>query len=443
MTDRTPHHPAPPAMYSTDTRTLQPGDTYVAIRGERFDGHDFVPQAVAGGAAAVVVDRDDEVPDGVEVVRTDDTLAWVTSEAAAKLAASGAAVVALTGSVGKTTTKNAVLAVLAEDRPVVAAEGNLNTPLGLGLTVLNRDLDPDTTVVMEMGARIPGDIAELCRLFPPSVSVVTNVKGVHLETLGTLDGIAHEKGAIVRALGAGGTACLNADDARVRAMRDGLDARVLLYGRAADADVGPDAVTATLPILGDHALMTALAAAAVGRALGLDDATVNRGLGKIKPEKGRLVRLPGRGGSTLVDDTYNASPEATVAALRVLAGQEAERRVALLGDMLELGEGEIDQHVDVLQAAREHADLVVAVGDLMGQAAERLEGGAVHTYPTSTALADDLGAGRPFTPGPGDAVLVKGSQGARMERVAAALLHPDTDPADVLARQSESWKQTE
>ena len=432
-------------MYSTDTRTLQPGDTYVAIRGERFDGHDFVADAVAGGAAAVVVDRAVEVPDGVGVVRTDDTLGWVTSEASAKLAASGAAVVALTGSVGKTTTKNAVLAVLREDRAAVAAEGNLNTPLGLGLTVLNRDLGPDTTVVMEMGARIPGDIAELCRLFPPTVSVVTNVKGVHLETLGSLEGIAHEKGAIVRALGPGGTACLNADDARVRAMGDGLDARVLLYGRAPDADVGPDAVTATLPILGDHALMTALAATAVGRALGLSDETINRGLGRIQPEKGRLVRLPGRGGSTLIDDTYNASPEATVAALDVLAGQDAERRVALLGDMLELGETEVDQHVDVLRAALDRADLVVAVGGIMGRAAERVGdgGGALRTYPTSTALADDLGAGRPFAPGPGDAVLVKGSQGARMERVAAALLHPDTDPADVLARQSESWRQTE
>ena len=434
-------------MHSTDTRTLQPGDTYVAIRGERFDGHDFVPQAVAGGAAAVVVEQDVDVPDAVEVVRVESTLGYLTAEARATLAASGAEVVAITGSVGKTTTKNAILAALRERFEVVAAEGNLNTPLGLSLMVLNRTLGPGAKVVMEMGARFEGDIAELCRLFPPSVSVVTNVKGVHLETFGSVEAIAREKGEIVAGLRPGGTAVLNADDPRVRAMRARHDGPALLYGRAADADLGPDVVTATLPILGDHAVMTALAAAAVGRALGLDDAAINRGLGAIQPEKGRLVRLRGRGGSVLIDDTYNASPEATVAALGVLAGQDATRRLALLGDMLELGADEVDQHVGVLDAALAHADLVVAVGEIMGRAAERVgatrRGGAVLTYPTSTALADDLGAGRPFAPGPGDAVLVKGSQGVRMERVAAALLHPALDPADVLARQSLSWRQTE
>ena len=437
----------PSLVYSTDTRTLQPGDTYVAIRGERFDGHNFVPQAVAGGAAAVVVERDVDVPDTVEVRRVESTLGWVTAEAHRKLAASEADVVAITGSVGKTTTKNAVIAVLRERFRVVAAEGNLNTPLGLGLMVLNRTFDADTKVVMEMGARLVGDIAELCRLFPPAVSVVTAVQGVHLETFGSLDAIEREKGEIVAGLRPGGTAVLNADDPRVRAMTSRHDGPDLLYGTAPDADLGPDVVTATLPILGEHATMTALAAAAVGRALGLDDATINRGLGAIEPEKGRLVRLPGRGGAVLLDDTYNASPAATRAALRVLAGQDAARRVALLGDMLELGADELDQHVDVLEAALDHADLVVAVGEIMGRAAARVgatrRGGAVETYATSTALADDLGAGRPFEPGPGDAVLVKGSQGVRMERVAAALLDPDTDPVDVLARQSESWRQTD
>ena len=433
-------------MFSTDTRTLQPGDTYVAIRGERFDGHDFVPQAVAGGAAAVVVERAVDVPDAVEVVRVESALDYLTSEAHAALAASGAEVVAITGSVGKTTTKNAVLSVLRERFEVVAAEGNLNTPLGLSLMVLNRTLGPDTKVVMEMGARFEGDIAELCRLFPPAVSVVTNVKGVHLETFGSLDAIEYEKGEIVAGLRDGGTAVLNADDPRVRAMRARHDGPALLYGTAADADVRPALIAVDLPILGEHAVMTALAAAAVGRAFGLDDAAVNRGLGVIEPEKGRLVRLDGRGGSVLIDDTYNASPEATAAALRVLSRQDATRRIALLGDMLELGDDEVDQHVATLGVAAEHADLVVAVGEIMGRAAERWRaerGGAVLTYPTSTALADDLGAGRPFAPGRGDAILVKGSQGVRMERVTAALLHPATDPAEVLPRQSESWLQTD
>ena len=432
--------------YSTDTRTLQPGQTYVAITGEVYDGHDFIPQAIEKGAAAIVTEQDlsADVAGDAEVLRVESALGFLTSRAAEAVRESGADVVAITGSVGKTTTKTAILAVLREAFPVVYAEGNLNTPLGLSLMVLNHELRADTRIVMEMGARFEGDIRELCTLFPPTVSVVTNVKGVHLETFGSLDAIEAEKGEIIAGLRDDGTACLNADDPRVRRMAARHDGPVLFYGTAADADVRPDAVTATLPILGDHAIMTALAATAVGRALGLDDATINRGLGKIVPEKGRLARLRGRGESTLVDDTYNASPEATLAALRVLAELEAERRVALLGDMLELGEGEVDEHVRVLEAAAETADLVVAVGPIMARSADRLADAArarIQTVATSAELAASLREGEPFAPGAGDAVLVKGSQGLRMERVSEALLHPDLDPRAVLARQSESWRQ--
>ncbi len=433
-------------MYSTDTRTIQPGETYVAIRGEVYDGHDFIPQAVEKGAAAVVteVDLDASVTGDAEVIRVESALDFLTERAADKLRQSGADVVAITGSVGKTTTKNAILAVLREAFSVAWAEGNLNTPLGLSLMVLNRDIDAETKVVMEMGARLEGDIRELCRLFPPTVSVVTTVKGVHLETFGTLDAIEAEKGEIVAGLRPGGTACLNADDPRVRRMAARHDGPVLLYGTASDADVRPEMITATLPILGDHATTTALGAAAVGRALGMDDAAINRGLGQIVPEKGRLVRLRGRGESVLIDDTYNASPDATLAALRVLAGLEAERRIALLGDMLELGADELDEHVRVLESAVETADLVVAVGPIMARAVEQAAAGVrqrVETVATAAALAASIRAGEPFAPGPGDAVLVKGSQGVRMERVSEALLHPDLDPREVLARQSESWRQ--
>lgn len=432
--------------YSTDTRTLQPGETYVAIRGEVYDGHDFIPQAVEKGAAAVVTeqDLDASVAGDAEVIRVDSALDFLTSNAADKLRQSGADVVAITGSVGKTTTKTAIIAVLREAFPVVYAEGNLNTPLGLSLVVLNRDIGAETKVVMEMGARLEGDIRELCRLFPPSVSVVTTVKGVHLETFGSLDAIEAEKGEIVAGLRDGGTACLNADDPRVRRMADRHDGPVLLYGTADDADVRPEMITATLPILGDHATHTALAAAAAGRALGMDDAAINRGLAQIVPENGRLVRLRGRGESTLIDDTYNASPEATLGALRVLAGLEAERRIALLGDMLELGEDEVAEHVRVLEAAAETADVVVAVGEIMARAAGRLAADVrqrVETVATSAELAASLREGRPFEPSGADAILVKGSQGVRMERVSEALLHPDLDPREVLPRQSESWRQ--
>ncbi|MDX1419286.1 MAG: Mur ligase family protein, partial [Rubricoccaceae bacterium] len=271
--------------YSTDTRTLQPGQVYVAIRGETHDGHAFVPQAVEKGAAGVVVERAVDVPEAVEVIRVEDSVGYLVEQATAKVRRVGPAVVAITGSAGKTTARTAVHAVLDEAFDVVASEGNKNTPLGLSLLVLNADFDADTKLVLEMGARLPGDLEELCALFPPTVSVVLNVKGVHVETLGSIEGVAREKAALVRALGPDGTAVLNGDDPRVRAMADANAGRTLLYGTGDACDVRPERVTATLPILGDHAIYTALAALSVGSVFGMRDEQINRGLERIVPEK--------------------------------------------------------------------------------------------------------------------------------------------------------------
>lgn len=432
-----------PMPTSIDTRTLQPGDTYVAICGELHDGHAFVPQAVAKGAVRVVVEQDVDVPASVEVVRVASTLDHLTAEASARVRASGARVVAITGSVGKTSTRAAVVAVLREAFAVVASEGNFNTPLGLSLTILNREIAPEAVLVLEMGARLPGDIRDLCALFPPAVSVVTNVKGVHVETLGSIDGVAREKSEIVRALGPDGTACLHGDDPRTRAMASLHAGRSLLFGRGDTCDVRPERITATLPILGAHAVDAALAAFAVGVALGMDDDAINLGLAAIAPEKGRLARLRGVGESVLIDDTYNASPDATLAALDVLAGLDAARRVAFLGDMLELGATETDEHTRVLTAAVRVADAVHAVGPIMARAAATLAPEAaarVTLHATSADAAAALRAGDIAAPTAGDASLVKGSQGTRMERVAEALLHPDVLAASVLARQTDAWK---
>ena len=430
--------------YSTDTRTLRPGDTYVAIAGETHDGHRFIPQAIEKGAVAVVTeqDLDPEAVRGVEVVRVESSIGHLVAEASAKVKAAGARVVAITGSVGKTTTRTAIEAVLREGFDVVASEGNKNTPLGLSLMLLNREFDAESVLVLEMGARFKGDIKELCEAFPPTVSVVTNVKGVHVETFGSIDGVAREKSELVRALDASGTAVLNGDDPRARAMADLTPASVLFYGTGPDVDLGPERITATLPILGDHAVHTALAAYGAGHALGMSGEAINRGLERIVPEKGRLNRLPGRDGSTLIDDTYNASPDATVAALGVLRGLEGARRVAVLGDMLELGETEVEDHAAVLRAALTEADVVHAVGPIMARAAATLGADAdrVTLHPTSAGLADRVRSGAAGFPEAGDVVLVKGSQGTRMERVSEAVLHPDTEAADVLPRQSEAWK---
>ena len=424
--------------FSTDTRTLQPGDTYVAIRGEVHDGHRFIPQALEAGATGVVTERAVDVPDGIEVTHVEDAIGWLVQNASGKVRTSGARVVAITGSVGKTTTRAAIHAVVAEAFPVVASEGNKNTPLGLSLMLLNHEIPGGAVLVLEMGARLPGDIRDLCAAFPPDISVVTNVKGVHVETLGTIEGVAREKSEIVRALGPSGIACLNGDDDRVRAMAD-LHAGVsILYGTGPACEIGPDLITTELPILGDHAMHTALSAFAVGRALSMDNRAINDGLAKIVPEKGRLVRLRGVHGSTLIDDTYNASPDAALAALRVLRQLDGSRHIACLGDMLELGETEVEQHTEVLRAALELADVVVAVGPIMAQAAEGL---GVRTVASSSELAEAIRAGETGFPRAGDVVLVKGSQGTRMERVSEALLHPSLDPADVLPRQSTSWKE--
>lgn len=430
--------------YSIDTRSIKPGETYVAIRGELHDGHAFILSAIEKGAAAIVTERpiDPELASGVEIIQVESALHYLTSKASERVRDISCDVIAITGSVGKTSTRSAIQAVLAESFPVAASTGNLNTPLGLALVVLNADLTAETKLVLEMGARIPGDIDELCSLFPPTVSVVTAVRGVHVETLGSIDGVQREKSSLVRALRAEGTACLNGDDPRVAEMASATPGRVITYGRGDACDIRPDRITVDLPIIGEHAVTSALAAFAVGQALGMDDAAINRGLLAVRPEKGRLARLPGRGGSTLIDDTYNASPDATLAALRLLVSMEADRRVALLGDMLELGETEIEQHETVLRAAVEAADIVIAVGPRMAKAAEALsadERNSLTLVPTSDLLATALGKDDPLDPGAGDVILVKGSQGIRMERVSAALLSPEIDPADVLARHTEAW----
>ena len=438
--------------YSTDTRTIRPGDTYVAIRGEVHDGHRFVDTAIAAGATAVIVDvaavADGlDVADGIACTVVDDTIAYLSELASTRVDASGADVIAITGSVGKTTTKAMLVSVLSQAFSVVYAEGNLNTPLGLSLTVLNApELDEGAggdgvKIVMEMGARSVGDLAELTALFPPSISIITVVRGVHLETFGSLDTIEREKGELIANLRPGGLGVLNADDSRVRAMARRTSARCVLYGTAPDADVGPDSVKAELPILGSHAAMTAMSVIAVAREFAMPDEQVRAGLERAAPERGRLVRLRGRGESTLVDDTYNASPEATLAALDVLAGLPGNRRSAFLGDMLELGADEIVEHQRVLDAALSIADQIIAVGPLMAEATRRCaDPERIITIDGSVAASDFVRTGAFPDLDATDVVLVKGSQGLRMERVVEALLHPDLDPSEVLARQSAAWR---
>jgi UDP-N-acetylmuramoyl-tripeptide--D-alanyl-D-alanine ligase len=435
--------------YSTDTRTLKPGEHFVAIRGERFDGHDFVAEALDKGAAGLVVEQvPDEVslPDDLPVTVVEDSEHYLGEQARDRLQTLETEVVGITGSVGKTTTKNAVATVLGQAMPVVANEGNLNTVLGLALTVLNRLHEPEQVLVAEMGAYQRGSIRHLCSFFPPTVAVVTVVQPVHLERMGTLENIKLAKSELVEAVPEDGVACLNWDDARVRWMADRCAGRVLSYGEHPEADIRPDRITATIPLLGSYVTQTALAAFSVGHSLGMDAEAINAGLASLTAERGRLRQLPGRSDAMLIDDTYNAALTSTLAALEVLRDVEAERRVAFLGDMLELGEEEARSHREVVQFAVEAAglDLLVLVGERMTGAAQQV-GAAdrddVALYEQSSDVVSELEAGRLYAPASGDAVLAKGSASTRMERIMAHLLRPDVDPGEVLVRQSPGWQQ--
>ncbi len=430
--------------FSTDTRTLRPGETYVAICGERHDGHAFVEEAIKQGARCVVVERPVVAASHVTVVQVPSSVQFLAKEARKKLLTVGPSVVAITGSIGKTSTKNAVATVLRGRFSVLSTEGNLNTLLGISLTLLNSEFARDTKVVLEMGACKRGDIAELCSYFSPDIAVVTNVQGVHLETFGTIDDVACAKSEIVQALTPAGTACLNGDDPRVDAMAALSPGRSLRHGIGKGCDIRPCDIKRPIPLLGDHAIYLALAAFSVGHALGMPPEEINDRMAALCPEKGRLSRLPGVSGSSLIDDSYNASPASTRAALGVLQRQPGARRVAFLGDMLELGGGSHAEHIKIIQAATKVADIVVLVGERMAAAhasPPKVNGAVVAVFADSKQAVAALGAGAPLRPGQGDVFLVKGSQGSRMEYICRALLREDIAPESVLCRQSESWRQ--
>lgn len=427
--------------YSIDTRTLQAGETYVAIRGERFDGHAFVQQALEKGAAGLILERfpdDADIPPEIRLTIVKDCELHLAKEARLRLEQFQTDVIAITGSVGKTTTKRAVVAVIEQVHPVVTPKGNFNTLLGISLTVLNELHSADQKLVVEMGTYGVGNIERLCEYIRPTVAVVTNVGPAHLERMGTMEKIAQAKGEIVEALGADGAACLNYDDLRVRAMAERTEGRIIYYGRTGGLEVRPELITAAIPLLGEHIIYTAMAAFSAGVALGLDEATINAGLAKMPQEKGRLNQLAGIEGITLIDDTYNAAPASSLSALGVLAGHKG-RRIAFLGDMLELGSEEEAGHLDVVGRALDVADVLVLVGARMATAIKGIGGKAdrVRWFAGSDEVVARMG--ELYQPKAGDCVLVKGSAGMRMERIVKSLLHPNVDAKDVLVRQEANW----
>lgn len=431
----------------TDSRSSTPGDLFVALRGESGDGHDFTAGAVEAGASAVLVERAAAVPPTVPGVVVDDTWRAIGELGAHVRRAVDPTVVAITGSVGKTTTKDLVAAAVT-DRPRVAAHGSFNNELGVPLTLLATTRDT-RLLVIEIGARAIGHIASLAPWVAPDVSVVTAVAGSHLETFGDLDGVATAKGELVEALTDDGTAVLNAADPRVWAMRARTDASVVGYGRGGDVratDVVVDhlgrphatvetpwgRVEVEVPLPGRHNLLNALAAVAVAGVVGvpMDEAAAGLAVARVSPWRAEVDE---RGdGLVVCNDAYNANPTSAGAALDLLAAlrRPGGRLVAVLGHMGELGASEQQGHEEVGTRAGEVADLVVAVGDTLGLAAAARAGGAEVVEVASPDEASDAVRGRV---GADDVVLVKASRSGGLEVVAAALLGDDT-PRDDTAR---------
>ena len=439
-----------------DSRALGPGDLFVALPGERVDGADFVPAAAAAGAVAALTTRPDPALPTVVVADPVQALGRLAAAVHRRLVEGGLVTVGITGSSGKTSTKDLLGQVLAAAGPTVSPQGSFNNDIGLPLTVLTADVGT-RALVLEMGARGPGHIARLCRIARPDVGVVLNVGSAHLGEFGSAEAIATSKGELVEALPAGGTAVLNADDPRVLGMAPRTAARVVTTGLGPDADVratdvdldeaarprftlvaGGEQHPVALQVVGEHQVANALSAAAAALAAGMAPADVAAALSAAGPRSRWRMEVTRRAdGVTVVNDAYNANPESMRAALAALVRLPGRRRIAVLGAMGELGPGAEAEHTRLgRDAVLAGVDVVVSVGpDAIGvhtgALAERSAGNGeeredgsldsvLHVPDREAArrlLTDQLRAD--------DVVLVKASRSYGLELLAADLLGPD------------------
>ncbi|HEV2127424.1 MAG TPA: UDP-N-acetylmuramoyl-tripeptide--D-alanyl-D-alanine ligase [Thermomicrobiales bacterium] len=436
-----------------DSRTVAAGDLYWAIQGERLAGHQFVGEAVRAAAAAAVVSREslEEVPEAFPLIVVDNTIVALQRLAAWKRNLMHADVIGITGSVGKTSAKESIAAVLAEGGKVYRSGGNYNNEIGLPLSILEAPLDVDFLVLEMGGAYAFGEITHLSEIARPRVGVVTNVYPVHIERMGTIEAIAETKAELVDAIPEDGVAILNGDDHRVRAMAERAKGRVVTYGLGEDvdvraSDVQSDGLKGTsfwlqidgqrhhirVPLVGAHGVQIALVALATGHAYGMHIAAMLVGL-RNPGVQVRLVFERGPGGSQIIDDTYNASTPSVLAALDVLRDVPGQRHVAVLGEMRELGDVSEEEHRVVGRRAGDLVDLLFTYGELADPLAEAAQTVRredrlpleVRSFPIAEkaalieALEGELHGG--------DVVLIKGSRGLEMEEVVAALRRRSED----------------
>ncbi|MFC3493758.1 UDP-N-acetylmuramoyl-tripeptide--D-alanyl-D-alanine ligase [Glycomyces rhizosphaerae] len=415
-----------------DGRQAEPGGLFVAFDGEHVDGHDYAEQAGQVGAVAVLGSRPTKLPT-IVVKDAQAALQALAAHVVARLR-DRLTVVGVTGSQGKTSTKDLVSAVLSSTAPTIAALGSLNNELGVPITMLRADADT-RCLALELGARRVGDIAALTDLVAPDVGIVLNVGQAHLSYFGTRAAIAKAKGELVQGLTPGGTAVLNADDPAVVAMRAHTGGPVLTFGRAEHADVrvldltldrlgrpsfrlrtADDSVPVRLPLVGAHQALNAAAAVAAGLAAGVPLDRSAKALATASLSKWRMELRELANGVTLLDDSYNANPDSARAALDALDAIESGRRIAVLGDMAELGDDSETEHRAIGKYAASRADVVVAVGAAAHLIADGAGDRAV-ALAGNDATVDWLRGNL----APGDLVLVKASREARLDEVAAAL----------------------
>jgi UDP-N-acetylmuramoyl-tripeptide--D-alanyl-D-alanine ligase len=434
---------------STDSRTLRPGELFVALVGEHFDGHQFVEQATSSGAAGVVVALKEAgeldtrtLP--IPVIGVTDTLRAFGDLASFWRGRYSIPVVAITGSNGKTTTKEMVAAILNRTWRVLKNRGTLNNLVGVPLTLLQLDATYEA-VVVEMGMNQPGEIERLTEIVRPSLGMITNIQPAHLEGLGELDAIQAAKGALFAGMAAPGTIVVNRDDPRVLKEAAGFPGRQVGFsakGHSAEVSLervlGMDGkgsrfllrlpeetLEIRLPVLGLHHIKNAIAAAAVAWALNLPAGSIAVALGNFQPVDKRMEVLTLPGDIHLINDTYNANPGSMAAALETLMQVKQQgRAIAVLGDMLEMGGESASFHRQVGRiAAAEGVDHLLAMGKQASHLlAGAAEGGMARDQLTEAADHDKIATQVYGLLAAGDWVLVKGSRGMRMEKVVEALI---------------------
>jgi UDP-N-acetylmuramoyl-tripeptide--D-alanyl-D-alanine ligase len=420
--------------YSIDSRTLQPGDLFFAVRGEQLDGHAYVEAALAKGAIAAVIEKQhaERFPSKSRLLIVDDSLLALQRLGAAVRRVWGKPLIGVTGSAGKTTTKETIAHVLATRHRVLKSQGNLNNHFGMPLQLLK--LEPEHEIaVIEMGMSHAGEIAALAKLAEPDCGVVTMVAPVHLEFFESIAGIARAKYELIQSLPPGGIAVLNADDEYVSQFGRDFHGRVVMFGRHSSADVsaqnvesrGPEGSAfdifadgnrahALLPLLGEHNIDNALAGVAVGLQYGvtLKDAAESLATLSAGDKRGEILHI---NGATVINDCYNSNPKALDSMVRSLAKIPAQRRIVVAGEMLELGPAGEEMHrtsgrhmseagIDILIGVRGLAKATVAGAKESGVQAEFL------------STPEEAGEWLKREIKPGDVVLLKASRGVRLER---------------------------